>query len=230
MAVNSIGMQGMHGGFGPRGMSGRLGPLGKAFQVDPANLSETEMAEMRDFGKMVREGIRSSNFDAAAIAEQAPEVLQSHAQESGITVEDTLNGLYNKIMEKKNGMEGKPPAGKGNMQRMRGGKAGRSPLMNMLQIDRSQLSEEESTELKEFENSVREAIMSGEFDAAALVENAPDFIRNAAEESGIDLEDVLTNMYNKITEMQSNRVNGAGYFSGMTALNGDMEYLKDMFV
>ncbi len=228
MGINSISMNGV-GGFGPQKMANGAGPIGKAFQIDPANLSESEISELKEFGKLVRQGIRSGEFDAAALAEQAPEFIQTMAQENGTSVEETINGLFDRIMERKGSMGSRPPVGMGGMQMMKGGRAGSSPLMDLLKIDKSQLSDEQKTEIKEFENSVREAIMSGEFDSAALVESAPDFIREAAEESGIDIEGSLNDMFNKITEMRNSRVSGTGFYSGTEMYSSDMELLKNLF-
>ena len=48
------------------------------------------------------------------------------------------------------------------------------------------------SDLKQFHESLFEALQSGDFDAAALAENASDTIKTIAEEAGIDLEQTLT--------------------------------------
>ena len=56
--------------------------------------------EIRDFFKSVFESIRSGNFDAAALAEKAPEELKSFLEEEGIDIEEFLNNLNSEISER----------------------------------------------------------------------------------------------------------------------------------
>ena len=65
-----------------------------------------------------------------------------------------------------------------------------SPMGKML----STMSEEDRAEMQAFHEEMKEAVESGTFDAAEMAENAPEALKTFAEENGIDLEEMLTDM------------------------------------
>ena len=76
-----------------------------------------------------------------------------------------------------------PPPGEG------GGPMG--PMGGLLG-DPSELTEEQREEMKAFGDELRDAMRSGDFDAEALAEKAPDFLKEKAEEQGVDLASLLS--------------------------------------
>jgi hypothetical protein len=64
-------------------------------------------------------------------------------------------------------------------------------LRNMMRNMISSMSEEERAEMQAFDEEVRKAIESGDFDAAEMAEKAPEKLKALAEENGLDLEEML---------------------------------------
>ncbi len=53
-------------------------------------LSDEENAEMRAFHEEMREAVEEGSFDAAEMAQKAPESLKAFAEEKGIDLEEML--------------------------------------------------------------------------------------------------------------------------------------------
>lgn len=89
---------------------------------------------------------------------------------------------------------------------------GKRPPGDMLQMtelgelmrDTEGLTEEEKVELMEFGQTLFESIRNGEFDAATLAENAPEALKELAEEHGIDLTAALTELAEDVESRQAN--------------------------
>ncbi len=56
-------------------------------------------------------------------------------------------------------------------------------------------SETDSEEVEKYMDKVHEAIESGDFDISALAAKAPDSLKTALEEQGLDMESMITDMY-----------------------------------
>ena len=66
-----------------------------------SSMSEEDKAEMQIFHQEMRDAIESGTFDAAAMAEKAPESLQAFAEENGLDLEEMVTKMS----------EGGPPPG-----------------------------------------------------------------------------------------------------------------------
>ncbi len=73
-----------------------------------SNLSEADTKEMQEFKAEIAESIKSGDFDATAMAENAPEALKTFAAENDIE----LDSMLSQIPEKMNG-SGMRPQGMG---------------------------------------------------------------------------------------------------------------------
>lgn len=71
-----------------------------------SEMSEDDKAEMDAFHQKMREAIESGAFDAAEMAEEAPEALKAFAEENGIDLEEMLT-----TMAERGGPPGPPPVG-----------------------------------------------------------------------------------------------------------------------
>lgn len=101
----------LNGGMqsGQEALQGRIG--GDNFDITPAGrmanfisgLSEDEKAEMQAFHEEVIQAVQSGNFDAAELAENAPDALKEFAEENDIDLEEMLK-------------QGPPPGGPGGMR------------------------------------------------------------------------------------------------------------------
>lgn len=83
------------------------------------------------------------------------------------------------------------PAGPGEMPPPM--KSDISPLGKLFS-KMEQLEESAQSDLKQFHESVLESLKKGQFDAQALADNAPDSVKQAAEDAGIDLYSALKDM------------------------------------
>lgn len=92
-----------------------------------------------------------------------------------------------------------------------------------LQSELSNLSAEESAEVQQFRQEVFSSIRDGTFDAESLSNNAPDSVKNLAQEKGIDLEQALSQMNGKAQEMK-NLFASSGY--GLNLANLGTEALS----
>lgn len=62
-------------------------------QGGPGGPSETDREEMRTFHEAILSAKESGEFDAEALAEQAPDSLKAFAEEQGIDLTDLVNDL-----------------------------------------------------------------------------------------------------------------------------------------
>ncbi len=77
-----------------------------------SNLSEADTKEMQEFKAEIAESIKSGDFDATALAENAPEALKTFAAENDIELDSMLSQIPEKMAEKMNG-SGMRPQGMG---------------------------------------------------------------------------------------------------------------------
>lgn len=116
----SYGMSGMSSMQSMTGMQGKMPPPpppedGKLSGYMAENRGSEET---KSFMNSFKEMSKSGEFDAAALAEQAPESLKAYAEEQGVDLESMLEGAYEKFEERasKGGRKGPPPSEGGNMQ------------------------------------------------------------------------------------------------------------------
>lgn len=77
-----------------------IGKSGKMMNM-VSSMSEEDKAEMDAFLQEMQEAVKSGTFDAAKMAEKAPEGLQAFAEENGIDLEEMITAMA----------EGKRPPG-----------------------------------------------------------------------------------------------------------------------
>ena len=133
-----------------------------------SSMSTEEKQEADDFRDTVLAAMESGDFDAAALAEEAPESLVALAEETGMDLEELVNEIAS-------GTPPPPPPG------------GEQGGMGM-----SGFSEEEMAAAEDYRQSLIDAMESGEFDAETLAESAPDAVVAMAEEAGMSVEDFIT--------------------------------------
>ena len=63
-------------------------------------LGDGENNEIRDFFKSVMDSVKNGTFDAAALAEDAPEALKTFMEEQGIDFEEFLNDFKDEASER----------------------------------------------------------------------------------------------------------------------------------
>ena len=139
-----------------------------------SKMSEEERSEIKAFHEEVMEAVENGTFDASVMAASAPESLVALSEDSGIDLEEMIEGMAQ-------GPQGKrvvPPS--------------HPPMMGGL--NGSELSEEELAEMEEFREKIMNAMGDGRFDASELVAEAPETMVKFAEENGLDLEQMIEGM------------------------------------
>jgi len=137
-----------------------------------SQMSDEEKEEMKAFHDSMMEAVMNGTFDASEMAANAPEALQSFAEENSIDLEAMLEKDASMMKNRPNGPGGAPP-----------------PMMFGEAV--SGMSEEEKEEMKSFFESMMEAVKSGTFDSSEMAANAPEALKSYAEENSIDLESAL---------------------------------------
>lgn len=169
------GMDGMQSGT-QVGLSG----AGQVMGMD----SESR-AEMEAFHETVMAAIDSGEFDAEALAEEAPQALKDLAEAQGTDVASMLEGLPEK-MESMASMAGGMSGPHGGMPPM-----GPPPGGGM---------GAPSEEMESFMDTMVTAVESGETDLESLVEAAPEEIEAMAADLGMEVEDLVSDMLSRIEE------------------------------
>lgn len=77
-------------------MTQRISPLGNLAGTMPA-LSADQQAELRVFRDEMRAALTSGSFDAAEMADKAPEFMQQHAADRGVSLEDAFQQLGERL-------------------------------------------------------------------------------------------------------------------------------------
>ena len=68
--------------------------------------------------------------------------------------------------------------------------------------------QEMDAEMKDFMKLIHDAAKSGDFNAEELAENAPDKLKALAAEKGVEVETIVTDIFNKVSEMENNMKSG----------------------
>ncbi len=160
--------------------------IGQFFSNIHSELSEEEKSEVKEFLGKLRDSVSNGTFDAAALAEEAPDSLKALAEQEGINLEDLLNTLS----------QGPP-------RMKRGGKMMNSQFDHPFMTIMSELSPENRAEVRDFFSTAKSDIASGNFDIESLIGQAPQSLLDIAELKGIDLNDLLTNMAAGFAERRS---------------------------
>ncbi len=152
---------------------------------------EVSEAEVKTFFDGLHQAIKSGSVDAASIAEDAPEWLTSAADEAGINLETAITEF----------IENGPPGPKGHY----GPPPGPPPELSGTMMDEIFQSAEESEDvdkddIRTFMDSIRDSLQSGSADLASIVENAPEWLKSASEESGMDLNAVMDEFLNRFQQ------------------------------
>jgi hypothetical protein len=75
--------------------------------------------------------------------------------------------------------------------------------MGSLMSEVQNLNEDDQQSIQDYLKSIFDSIRNGTFDAATLADNAPDALKQLANEQGIDLESAIKEMAQKIEEMKA---------------------------
>jgi len=134
--------------------------------------SETGQEIQSFFQESIR-AIKSGDTDAATAIEEAPEELKAFAEESGIDLAELLQGMAS--TSKVQRAMGPPPPPPPDMSNSTG-----------------------MEELKTFFDSIKEAVTNDTFNPAEFAENVPEELQSFATEIGVSIEDLLTDIANKI--------------------------------
>jgi hypothetical protein len=73
-----------------------------------SNLSEADTKEMQEFKADIARSIKSGDFDATTMAENAPEALKTFAAENDIELDSMLNQISEKMAGTMNGSRMRP--------------------------------------------------------------------------------------------------------------------------
>lgn len=176
------GMSGMQSGT-QVGISG----AGRMMGMDSSSRSE-----MKDFHDTVKAVMESGEFDAEALAEEAPQALKNMAEAQGTDVASILEGLPAR-------MESMGPAD--GMQRMMGGQ----PPMGGMQMGGMGGPSEA---MDSFIDTLLEASESDDTDLSSLAEIAPEEVEAMAAELGVSVEDLVSDMLSRAEENGDPREQG----------------------
>lgn len=179
--------QGKQGG---QGFDIQLSGLGQILGTirDSEEVSESDV---KTFFDTLHEAMKSGSVDAASLAENAPDWLKSAAEASGIDLETAITEF----------VENAPPGPKGQY----GPPPGPPPEIGGSELDQLFKNARESEDVDEddirsFMDIIKESLESGSVDVASLVENAPEWLKSVAEESGVDLDVALEEFLNRFQE------------------------------
>jgi len=193
----------------------------QAFQSSLSSLAKI-LSTLRDDESTSREQVKSyldelkmtmssGNVSAAELAESAPDWLVSAAESGGVDMNTLFSELIDRAASGMNGLYGPgapPEKPMGPPPEMMNSAIGQL----FQQAQESGSTDEEG--IRSFMDSVREAQETGSTDAASLAESAPDWLKAAAERSGVDLESAITDMMENAPPRPPERP--AGPFPGMT--------------
>jgi rubrerythrin len=74
-------------------------PMGQLFAQVIEQFGDTEKSELYDFTVFLYQNLREKIVDAVTLAEQAPETLQSLAEELGMNIEEIITGMQQQFEE-----------------------------------------------------------------------------------------------------------------------------------
>lgn len=152
------------------------------------DMSESDQTEMESFRQTLTESVENGSFDAATLAEDAPEALVEFAEENGLELTDMLQEMADGIEAANNTYAPPPPP---------------PPSESSSGLDLSslqELSDEEKSELKSFMEELRESIEDGTFDAETIAASAPDSLTTLAEENDMELTELVQQMSDEIED------------------------------
>ena len=184
------GIEGPH----QEGANIQLSGLGQILQ-SAKQTGSVEESDIKAFFDDLKQSIDTGTIDIASLAENAPEWLQSAAESSGIDLNEALTEFVQNAPSGPFGQYDRPPM----------------PPPPMGQLGDLFKTAEESgdadkNDIKDFMDNLKESLDSGStIDIASLAENAPEWLQNAAEEAGIDLETALTEFVQNAPEAPGNR-------------------------
>lgn len=212
-----IGITGLSSGFGNQSMPIRqsqgsrelqgiqaptqekpeISAAGRMLSEMPQMDSETR-TEMTEFGDAIKTAIDSGTFDAAALAEQAPEALKNFAEEQGFDLTAMLEQVEDKAAEQSSG---EFQAAMGEMGGMQGPRPGHGP-------GPGGGKPEASEEMDSYLDEILAALDEEETDLTTLVENAPEEVQAMASAAGISVEEMVEEMAAGISENGDPREKG----------------------
>jgi len=158
--------------------------------------------EVLSFRQELRQKIQSGNFNAAEMADNAPERLKAWAEKTGVELEDVLNPWEDKaraITEKYSTMPyTQNTAGRPHFHRHLHGAGSAESRFSLM----SNINAEDRAELRAFKQEVRQAIQEGTFNAEELAEKAPAALKTWTEENGMNVEEMLTRRAEKAAQIE----------------------------
>ena len=158
--------------------------------------------DLEAFRIKIMDAIKNGNFNAEALAQEAPDALKQAAEETGIDLTSALESMAEQV-ESRQAMRmppPPPPPAEDESQEESEDTAAASEIMELVDAARAAGASEE--DLEEFREIIMEAIQRGNFDAEALAAQAPDALKDAAKTNDIDLASALQSM---AEDMESRR-------------------------
>lgn len=165
-------------------------------------MDSSSKAEMRDFHDTVKAAMDSGEFDAEALAAEAPQALKDAAEAQGTDVASMLEGLPERMEEMAS--MGPPPGGMGGPQggMQMGGMSEMGVMGGMPPMGPPPGGGMggPSAEMESFMDTLVEASDSEEVDIEALIEAAPEEVEAMAAELGMDVEALVSDMLSRVEE------------------------------
>ncbi|MCU4676950.1 hypothetical protein N7931_15050 [Catenovulum sp. 2E275] len=150
-----------------------------------SQLSEEETSELQSFFDSVQQAKEDGTFDAEALAEDAPQALQDLASELDLDLTS--------LLENTQSQSDMPPPPQGQM-----GQMPPPPPANENESDEESTTDSELSDMMDFKALFEDSVASGEYDLAALAEQAPDGLNQMASDMGLSTEELLTDMANRL--------------------------------
>jgi|GEM_PF-3287355 N-acetylglucosamine kinase-like BadF-type ATPase len=163
--------------------------------VSTAKAQGASDEDLEAFRIKIMEAIKNGNFDAVAMAQEAPDALKQASEETGIDLSSALESMAEEVKSRQGMMmppPPPPPAGDESDEDSEDSTTTASEIMELVDAARAAGASDE--ELEEFREMIMGAIQSGHFDAKTLAAQASDALKQAAEANGIDLSSALQSM------------------------------------
>ena len=171
------------------------------------SLSQSGDTKAQGFAQELFQSLQSGSIDAAKLAEDAPDSLKSYAETNGIDLKDVFNQISSDFTQMQSqrgahGMNGSmpppppPPSDSTEESSSTDTDSTTAASIKAIMDELKNQSTQGNTSAQSFAKELFDSLKSGNADAAKLAEDAPDELKQFAEENGIDLTAVFTDMKN----------------------------------
>jgi len=161
--------------------------------VNGAKEAGATQEDLENFRIKIMEAVQNGTFDAETLAQQAPTAIKEAAEELGIDLTTALKEMAEDIQTRGAFPPPPPPPSESEDEDDdEETQTTRDAMMKLVHISRSSGASEE--ELETFRVKIMTAIENGTFDAATLAAQAPEALKEAAEQEGTDLSSALQTM------------------------------------